>query len=363
MNAPDRTAYVHVKPGIQPLPLASADLAQFDCIIDTRSPAEFAEDHVPGAQNFPVLDNDERARVGTIYKQVSAFEAKKVGAALVARNIAAHIDRTFREMPKSWRPLVYCWRGGTRSGAMAHILRSVGWSAWQLEGGYKAWRGQVIRDLETLPAPFDYRVICGRTGSGKSRLLDALAAAGQQVLDLERLAAHKGSVLGDLPDDPQPSQKMFESRIWHALSGFDAARPVYVEAESKKVGSLRVPQALIDRMWQGRCFEVATPQSLRVLLLREEYAHFIAHPDRLYTQLDCLVPLHGREIIDGWKALAGQGKWDDFIQTLLERHYDPAYDRSMFKNYRGAAEAERLAPVDIGSGDFSRIAGDLAGIK
>src|SRR5574341_487670 len=147
---------------------------QFDTIIDVRSPAEYAEDHIPGAISAPVLDDAERAQVGTMYKQVSAFDAKKIGASLVARNVAAHVLSLFTDQPKSWHPLVYCWRGGKRSGSMAHILREIGWNAQTLEGGYKAYRRWVVRELEELPARFELRVIHGPTGSGKSRFLAAL---------------------------------------------------------------------------------------------------------------------------------------------------------------------------------------------
>ncbi|MHB8166355.1 MAG: tRNA 2-selenouridine(34) synthase MnmH, partial [Sulfuricella sp.] len=226
--------------------LTLAQLARFDDIIDVRSPSEFRDDHIPGAVNFPVLNDEERARVGTIYKQTSAFDAKKIGAALVARNIAGHVEQHFSDQPKNWRPLVYCWRGGSRSGAMTHILNQIGWRAQQLKGGYKAYRTMVLATLQTLPGRFRYRVICGPTGSGKSRLLTALDELGAQVLDLEGLAAHRGSILGSLPDADQPSQKLFESRLWEALQKFDPDHPVYVEAESKKIGNIRAPDALLE---------------------------------------------------------------------------------------------------------------------
>ncbi len=212
-----------------------------------------------------MLDDEERARVGTIYKQQSAFEAKRAGAPLVAKNIARVIEERFADKPRAWRPLVYCWRGGGRSGALAHVLRQVGWDAIRLEGGYKGFRRQVVADLELLPAHVRFRVVCGPTGSGKSRLLEALARAGAQVLDLEILAAHRGSVLGDLPDAPQPSQKAFETSIWAQLSRFDAGRAVYVESESRKVGNLRVPDVLLTRMRESACvrLEAATPTRVR----------------------------------------------------------------------------------------------------
>jgi tRNA 2-selenouridine synthase len=342
------------------LPLSLADLARFDTIIDARSPGEFALDHLPGAQSFPVLSDAERARIGTVNKEESAFAAKRAGAVLVARNIATHLERAFAEKPRSWQPLVYCWRGGMRSGAFVQVLRSVGWNAHQLVGGYKAFRGHVIAELETLPARFEYWVICGRTGSGKSRLLHALDAAGAQVLDLEALARHMGSVLGDWPGDPQPSQKSFETGIWHALSRCDPARPVFVEAESKRIGTLRVPERLMARMRQSACVELHLPNPARLALLGEEYAHFIDRPRELAGKLECLVPLHSRHRIEEWKRLALSGRWEEFTARMLEEHYDPAYDRSMFRNYAFSARALRVAPAGFRHEDFQRLAREMA---
>jgi tRNA 2-selenouridine synthase len=317
-------------------------LGGFDAVLDARSPAEFAEDHVPGAQSFPVLSNEERARVGTIYKQDSPFAAKKLGAALVARNIAYHVETAFIDKPKTWRPLVYCWRGGKRSGAFAHILREIGWDARTLEGGYKAYRRHVVERLAEVPARLRFRVVHGVTGSGKSRLLGALAAAGAQVLDLEDLAAHRGSVLGTLPERPQPSQKMFESLLLKELSGFDLHKEVFVEGESKKIGQLQVPDALIARMRASECVLLDTANEARVALLLDEYRHFFADPASLHSQLDCLAGLHGRERVEEWKALAAAGRWPELVERLLAEHYDPAYRRSAAHNFPRLADAPRV---------------------
>jgi tRNA 2-selenouridine synthase len=322
-------------------------LAQFDQVIDVRTPAEFAEDHVPGAINLPVLSNEERVQVGTIYKQVSPFQAKKLGAALVAHNIARHLETELADRPRAWRPLVYCWRGGKRSGAFTHVLREIGWDARQLDGGYKSYRRAVVADLEAVPARLRLRVVCGLTGSGKSRLLGVLAGESAQVLDLEQLAAHRGSVLGNLPDAPQPSQKLFESRLWDALRRLDPARPVYVESESKRIGQLHVPQALIDRMWGSECVQLVADRGVRVELLKEEYDHFLRDPDGLGRQLDCLVQLHGKQTIERWKQLARAGDWDTLVDELLVRHYDPAYTRSIVTHYPALPHARRL---DLASG-------------
>jgi tRNA 2-selenouridine synthase len=340
-------------------PLSLAELREFDEILDARSPSEYAEDHLPGAVNVPVLDDAERAHVGTLYKQTSAFEAKRVGAPLVSRNIARHIEERFADRPRDWKPLVYCWRGGGRSGALAHVLRQVGWDAMRLEGGYKAFRKQVVEDLSTLPERLRFRVICGATGSGKSRLLEALARAGAQVLDLEVLAAHRGSVLGDLPDAPQPGQKSFETAVWTALSVFDAERPVYVESESKKVGNLRVPDVLIERMRAAECVRLEADEPTRVRLLREDYAHFEDRRETLVEKLECLAPLHGKERIGTWKAALEAGDWDALVQDLLVAHYDPAYQRSLFRNYRGASAGDAVAVRDITPGGFDALAREL----
>ena len=341
-------------------PLTLAELCAFGAILDARSPSEFAEDHLPGAINTPVLDDEERAVVGTLYKQRGAFEAKRAGAPLVARNIARHVEERFGAMPRDWRPLVYCWRGGGRSGSLAHVLRQVGWDAQRLEGGYKAFRRQVVADLEAMPSRLRYRVICGATGSGKSRLLEALAEAGAQVLDLERLAAHRGSVLGELPHEPQPSQKSFETAVWGELSRFDAARPVFVESESKKVGDLRVPDALIARMRESGCVRLEADTATRVKLLMQDYEHFVRDPGALAAKLDLLRSLHGTERIEGWKALLARGDWDGLVADLLESHYDPAYRRSLFRNYRDAQRAEAVPVSDITPSGFLGLARRIA---
>jgi tRNA 2-selenouridine synthase len=327
---------------------------QFDAIIDVRSPAEFAEDHIPGAISAPVLDDEERAKVGTLYKQVSAFDAKKLGAALLAKNFARHVENLFRDKEQSWRPLVYCWRGGKRSGAAAHILREIGWKADTLEGGYKAYRRWVVQQLEEIPQQLEWRVIHGPTGSGKSRLLSALKAAGAQVLDLEHLAAHRGSVLGNLPGRPQPSQKMFESLLLQNISDLETEKPVYVEGESKKIGQLQVPEALMDRMRASPCVLLQAELQVRVSLLLEEYEHFVADRASLDAQLDCLVALHGRERITEWQGLAARGAWRELVARLLVEHYDPAYRRSSHRNYIQLADAVELPISAADDAAFTR---------
>ena len=254
-----------------------AELADFDEIIDVRSPAEFAADHIPGAINCPVLDNAQRIEVGTLYKQASPFEAKKIGAALVAENIGRHLREHFLGKARDWKPLIYCWRGGNRSGSMTTIFRAIGWKANQLEGGYKTWRSHVVTRLEQLPPTLDFRVICGATGSAKTRILQGIGALGEQVLDLETLACHKGSVLGILPGQPQPDQKWFETLLLQELERFDPARPVYVEAESRKIGRLHVPDALIARIRAGECLNIDASLAARISLPAHRLRLFPEH--------------------------------------------------------------------------------------
>jgi tRNA 2-selenouridine synthase len=326
---------------------AAAQLAQFDTIVDARSPAEFAEDHLPGAVNWPVLDDDERCAVGTEYRQISPFEARKRGAALVARNVSRHLERWVLDKPRTWRPLVYCWRGGQRSGTLAWFLDQIGFRTYVLQGGYKAFRQQVIADLQHLPTSFGFTVICGRTGSGKSRLLHALRDAGAQVLDLEGLACHRGSVLGALPAQPQPSQKAFETQLWSALRQFDAGRPVFVESESKKVGNLRVPEELIQRMRaHGRCVEVDLPDRARLELLLQDYAHFASDVEGFCRLLDALVALRGREQVTAWQAAARAGQMAEVFLELMHKHYDPTYQRSTERNFAGHAQSQVLRLVN-----------------
>jgi tRNA 2-selenouridine synthase len=335
-------------------------LTSFDAILDARSPSEFAEDHLPGARSLPVLGDAERAHVGTVYKRQSPFEARRQGAVLVSRNIARHLESSLAGMPRGWRPLVYCWRGGKRSGAFAHVLREVGWDAHTLEGGYRAYRRWVVEELARLPGRHRFRVVHGATGSGKSRLLRALARSGAQVLDLEALAAHRGSVLGELPGQPQPSQKLFESRLQAALGLFSPARPVYVEGESRKIGQLQVPEALITAMRAADCVRLEATLPARVALLMDEYRHFFADAAGLGAQLDCLAPLHGRETVDAWKALAARGEWEALVARLLAEHYDPAYRRSSQRNFARLPEAPVLQITSAGEDEFAAAARALA---
>jgi len=324
-----------------------ADLSAYDEIIDVRSPAEFAEDHIPRSVNCPVLDDRQRSEVGTLYKQVSPFAARRIGAAYVAENIADHLRTRFCQRDRNWRPLVVCWRGGQRSGSLTHILRRIGWDAQQLEGGYKTYRRLVIASLSEIPRRLSLTVICGATGSGKSRILQAIAARGEQILDLEELACHKGSVLGVLPNCPQPSQKMFESRLLTSLAALDPRRRVFVEAESRRIGLLQVPEALIETMRACACITIEAPIESRVDFLLRDYDYFLSDPGWLLARLHALRNLQGNETIRRWAEYTRNACWRELVRELLQLHYDPLYCRSQKQNYAGFAAPKTLTTTDL----------------
>jgi tRNA 2-selenouridine synthase len=319
-------------------------LAEFDEIVDVRTPLEFAEDRIPGAINAPVLDNEERVVVGTLYVQTSAFEATRIGAAMVARNIARHLETTFADRPRGWRPLIYCWRGGKRSESMAVWLNLMGWQARRLDGGYKTYRRSVLDTLTALPPRFEYIVLTGPTGSGKTRLLGALANAGAQVLDLERLAAHRGSLLGALKGEPQPSQKAFETALVQALQRFSAEKPVFIEAESRAIGRVALPDALLGAMHRSRCVLIEAPRDERIAFLLDDYANLFDAPDAFKGQLRKLVGLHSHERVDRWCRLIDDNARAELFGELIELHYDPAYARSSKGHY---VELPHATPFEL----------------
>ncbi len=314
----------------------------FSCIIDARSEDEFALDQLPQAQNWPSLSNQERIQVGTLYKQIGAFEANKLGASLVAANIAQHIQKYVMDLPKSWRPLVYCWRGGKRSGSLALVLGQIGFKVSVIEGGYKAFRAEVVENTSQLALGLRFKVITGPTGSGKTRLLHSLAALGAQVLDLEALAVHRSSVLGRIPGLDQPSQKQFDMRVWNALRQFDASQVVYVEAESKKVGNVSIPEVLMDTMRASDCIDLSLSLEERVALLMEDYAFFAQDAELFCNRLEALVESRGKAVIEQWQYSVRAGQTAQVVQELLLQHYDPSYARSVERNFRGWSQALKL---------------------
>lgn len=325
----------------------------YDEIIDARSPAEFAEDHIPGALNLPVLSNEERARVGTIYVQQDRFLARKIGAALVSRNVAAHLEGPLADRHGGWRPLVYCWRGGQRSGSFTVILQQIGWKADTIQGGYQSYRRLVARALYEEPFPTRIVLIDGGTGTGKTHLLAHLAAQGAQVIDLEDLAAHRGSLFGPVAGG-QPSQKSFESALAARMARLDPARPVFVEAESTRIGRINLPPMLTRAMRAAPVIRLDAPLAARVAHLCADYADLMADPDRLDAILTRLIQYHGHERVDRWRALATAGDYPALVTELIEIHYDPRYIRK--PHPKGITS---LTLPDLSEATLRQAAGDL----
>lgn len=323
-------------------------LSGFDQIIDARSPAEYAEDHLPGAINLPVLNDEERARVGTIYKQVSPFDARKIGGALVIAAIARHIGGPLAHHDGSWKPLVYCWRGGQRSGAFTTLLREVGWRADRIEGGYKAWRRLVVDLVQNGPVPSPVIVLDGNTGSAKTEILLRLAERGHQIIDLEGLANHRGSIFGGMPGG-QPSQKMFEGRLAMSFEALDPARPVLVEAESSRIGNLNVPKA----MWQAICaaprLRLEVPVEARAAFTADRYADVLGDGTRMTPILAQLTSLHPADQIAVWRQMLAMGDLYGISESLLRDHYDPRYQRHRARHDDGRGQTvavEGLADLE-----------------
>lgn len=311
----------------------------FHEMIDVRAPVEFAEDHITGAINLPVLTDEERRLVGTIYKQSSPFDARKIGASLVSKNIAAHLDSHFVTKGRDYCPLLYCWRGGQRSGSMATVLNDIGWAPTVVDGGYRSYRAHVNETIGIISERLPFIVLNGYTGAGKTLVLKCLEKSGQQVLDLEALACHKGSVFGGDLENPQPTQKRFESLLFDRISPFDPLRPVFVEAESSKIGRLNLPNPLWQQMKTAPVVEILSPLESRTAYLTADYREWLSDPGRVKRTIDRLKGFHSDRILNEWKLMSDRGEWDDLVARLLSEHYDRRY--SVGGN--GAFESPSLA--------------------
>jgi tRNA 2-selenouridine synthase len=335
-------------------------LSRYGDVIDVRSPAEFALDHVPGAINLPVLDNDQRREVGTLYVQQSKFLASRIGAAIVARNIADHLDGPLADKPGSWAPLIYCWRGGNRSGAMATILSRVGWRVGVLEGGYRTYRRGVVRRLYEESPPLRVVLVSGPTGSGKTVLLAHARSLGAQIIDLEALAAHRGSLFGGLKAEAQPSQRGFETRLLQALDALDPARPVLVEAESSHIGQISVPPAIWSRMVEAPRIEIDAPVAARARHIVETYEDITSDLAAIEEAVARLPRHISHEQREAWRVLARAGDFLDLAEQLIDVHYDPAYRRS--ESTRTGAVAARLVLDDLDMPSLAATATRLVGL-
>jgi len=327
---------------------------KFDTIIDVRSPLEFAEDHIVGAINCPVLSDLERQKVGTIYKKESSFKAKIIGSSLTAKNIAFHIENNFMEKKGSWQPLIYCWRGGQRSKAFSIVLSEVGWRTNQLKGGYKEYRNQVINFLDNIGPKLKITLISGKTGSAKTKILKSIENEGGQILDLEGLANHKGSLLGKIPDLIQPSQKFFESVIFNKIQKLNLKDKIYIEAESSKIGNIHIPKSIWKRMINSPRIEISANVELRTKFLVSDYDYMCNDPTLINPIIKGLKNRLSKELFDEWTNLIDRKKWFDLTKSFLENHYDPSYSSNTIKNDRKVIK--KITATSLNNSDIKDIA-------
>ena len=329
----------------------------FDTIIDVRSPSEFAEDHIVGSINCPVLSDLEREKVGTIYKRESTFKAKIIGSSLTARNIAKHIEERFLEYKGSWQPLVYCWRGGQRSKAFAIILSEVGWRTQQLEGGYKEYRNHVLEFMDTIGSKLKIILISGKTGCAKTKILQSIAQQGGQILDLEGLANHKGSLLGKIPNLKQPSQKFFESKLFYQLKQLNLKKEVFLEAESSKIGNIHIPKTIWAKMIVSPRIEIKADIHLRSTFLVKDYEYMCKNPELINPIIFGLRKRLSKKLVDSWKELIDQKKWQELTRSFLENHYDPSYSSNTIKNDRKVIK--EIKAQSFNSSEITKIASSI----
>lgn len=293
------------------------------CIIDVRTPLEYAEDHLPGAHNVPILSNEERVEIGTIYKQQGSQKARIRGMELtcgrfadMTREAAAHADG---------RPiLVYCWRGGLRSLSMAFLIESCGYPVVQLRGGYKAFRNQVTSYFEDFTPPAPLIVIHGMTGSGKTTFINGLDRGTWTVIDLEGLARHRGSAFGSMGLGDQPTQKRFDTMLWNALRHAPPDRPIILEGESQRIGRITLPGCFYDVMAASCKAWCKVSVDTRVARLTEEYAHQ-EYREPIAEALERIrKKLGGAQYAELKEMLE---KWDipGVARGLIEQYYDKLY--------------------------------------
>ena len=325
--------------------LSISSRRRYDEIIDVRSPSEYAEDHIPGAVNLPVLSDDQRHEVGTIYCQESRHEARRIGATYVTANISNFLRQHFAEKSAQYQPLIYCWRGGMRSQSMATILNSVGWYTKVIDGGYRRWRQDVVTSLREADLDHALILIDGQTGTNKTKILTKLEKLGHQTLDLEGLAKHRGSVFGGFTDAKQPSQKYFESLIHDRLGCFDRHKPVFVEAESPKIGRRALPTTLVNKMRRSPRIEIRANADIRALNLVECYSDLIKNPDKIHEALGYLRPYHASKLIQRWQEFVDRQNFDRLAFELIESHYDPRYERQRRKHQEQTTNVIELSSL------------------
>ncbi len=296
-------------------------------LVDVRTPTEFEEFHIPGAENVPLLGDEERAKVSEVYYTKGEREARFLALRLAGPRLYRIVEEVRRLKKKHRQVAVYCWRGGMRSLAVCTICNLAGLDVSRLKGGYRAFRRFALRRMEELLEGKEVVVIYGPTGTGKTRMIQALSQMGYPAINLEALAGHRGSVFGGI-GLKQPSQKMFDSLLWLELERLKASTYIVVEGESRKVGRLFIPDALWKRMERGRNILITAPLNVRVELSLREYLSADASPDIYLEALGRVRKLLGEHRFTYIKNLIAGERYEEAVKELILGYYDPLYRNS-----------------------------------
>jgi tRNA 2-selenouridine synthase len=292
-------------------------------LIDVRSPGEFEKGHIPGAVNIPLFSNEERAHVGTVYVQQSKEKAIELGYKYVTPKLDWFIEESLK-VAKQSAVVIHCWRGGMRSHAFAEHLHANGFQqVYVLEGGYKAFRNYLLRFLEQ---PFRLRILGGFTGSGKTRILKEMAVVGEQVIDLEGIAHHKGSAFGALGELAQPTQEQFENNLFETVRKLNREIPVWVEDESYNIGGVNIPMGFFRQISEQTVYFIDIPKEKRAEYLVNEYSAF-GKTEIAYAITGIAKRLGGQNVKLALEYLEQNNYFE--VAMLALQYYDKAYTRGI----------------------------------
>lgn len=316
-------------------------------VIDVRAPKEFRQGHIPGAFNMPLFDDDERAKVGTTYTKTGKDEALFNGLELVGPKLKDFVKQG-HSLEKSGELLLHCWRGGMRSEAMAWLLKFSGIKTTVLEGGYKAYRRYVRESFNQGPPLI---VIGGLTGSGKTEILKQLSERGEQVLDLEGIAHHKGSAFGALGQDQQPTNEQFENDLANQWLALNFKKPVWIEDESRNIGKVIIPESLFFKMAASRLVFIDVPFETRVERLMKEYGAF--DKSMLSSIIEKISKRIGGDVANAAMASLVEGDVKKAVSIVL-KYYDKTYQYGLSKRDQSLIKPINFAEFHKGYAEFRR---------
>jgi len=316
------------------------NLSQSEVLLDVRSPAEYEHGHIPGAISFPLLDNEERAIVGTTYKKLGHETAVQKGFELVGHKFASFIHEANKIVPEK-KITLYCWRGGLRSNTMAWVLSMAGFKVSVITGGYKSFRNYI---LNLFSEPFKLIVLGGKTGSGKTEMLSLLSFQNEQMIDLEALANHKGSAFGYLGMGKQPTYEQFENLIAWKLSKLDPSKNIWIENESRLIGSVKIPDTLYDQMRAAPVLELEISLEERVKRLVKEYGDF--PKDILIEDTKKIGKRLGNLRMNQAINFLNEDNLEKWVEMVLD-YYDKTYEYG-----KSLRDAKTITPFEIINSDF-----------